>query len=438
MSQSKLLFRILNDNSLTEALEEGLSRKHFTDEEDVEVFQYVQEHFSKYGKTPSVARTSESFPHYEFSPTKDSLTELINDATEMAKWTFVYGLVKDASLVIKEGIAKADNTSRMKAGSRTFDLMRSAMLRAELDFNKAQDLALNSDKFVDRCRAELDERALNDGVTGIPSPWPTINESTGGANPQDLIVITARPKLKKTWVIAEWSSDTWFRLNKNVLLVSNEISLMKMANRIVSQRSGVSYTHIRTGKLDEEQRALFEAVLERFRNLTADFIVSGSDDDMTAGGVASIEAKIVKYNPDVVFVDGAYLLEDDLQGGSESQKAGNVIRQLKKLAKRRNVPIIITWQFNRKATQTSGGDADIGLTDKVGQDADLVIGLFQTEDMILNQVLMLKSLAVREGAPFDCTINCKFATMDFTEISAPKETLLPDEETSVNEDDLPF
>ena len=88
-------------------------------------------------------------------------------------------------------------------------------------------------------------------------------------------------------------------------------------------------------------------------------------------GVMSIASKIDQYKPDIVMIDGMYLLNDDQKGDSRWERITNVSRDLKKLAQQKRVPIIATTQFNRATDETRVERvtlSNIGFSDSLGQD----------------------------------------------------------------------
>jgi replicative DNA helicase len=65
-----------------------------------------------------------------------------------------------------------------------------------------------------------------------------------------------------------------------------------------------------------------------------------SSGGQTVSGVAS---KIQNKNPDIVFIDGTYLMIDEQTGESNTPQAlTNITRSLKRLAQKINKPIVIS------------------------------------------------------------------------------------------------
>jgi len=126
---------------------------------------------------------------------------------------------------------------------------------------------------------------------------------------------------------------------------------------------------------------------------------------------------VMDEKPDLVLVDGAYLLK--VPGITRTERASNVFDELKRLAKRSKAAVVATMQFNRevKVNQAKTVQADsIAMTDVAGWNADLIFGLIQTEEMKKNRRMAFKPLKVREGESEEIECNWDFERMDFSEI----------------------
>ena len=190
---------------------------------------------------------------------------------------------------------------------------------------------------------------------------------------------------------------------------------MPFIDRIIANLADVNLTSLRRGMLDEHETKRVDRALESLAKAKNQLHVI-SNDDMTCGTVSTIAAKVRKCNPDILFIDGAYLLQDT-EGFSSVEQAKNVIRSLKALAKKESIPVIVTWQLNGKASNENGGSLEnISFSDAVGMDSDLVVTLSQTEDMRLNQQMHIKSIKQRDCKPFEFDINWDFDNMDFSEL----------------------
>jgi replicative DNA helicase len=133
--------------------------------------------------------------------------------------------------------------------------------------------------------------------------------------------------------------------------------------------------------------------------------------------IESLEAAIEECEPDVVFMDGAYLLK--VKGEGRTEKAANSFDELKRVAKRNHVPLVASTQFNREVKGnklTSADPSKIALSDAAGWNADLIFGLVRTDDMKRDRRMVQLPLKFREGEGDEIETHWDFDTMNFDEL----------------------
>ena len=100
--------------------------------------------------------------------------------------------------------------------------------------------------------------------------------------------------------------------------------------------------------------------------------------DITAGStVGSIQAKIIDYQPDVVFVDGAYLMQSEVPGvePGSAQAVTSISRGLKRLAQQQKVPICVTTQATLSRSRGGLTIHSAMYSQAWGQDCDVMLGV---------------------------------------------------------------
>lgn len=141
----------------------------------------------------------------------------------------------------------------------------------------------------------------------------------------------------------------------------------------------------------------------------------------TATGVMGVSASIDKYKPDIVLIDSAYLMEDDQGAKDDWLRVAHITRDLKKLAKRAKVPILINTQADKNSSKKTGPELGaIMYTQAIGQDSDNVLALYRDEIMINDKEMGLKVLKQREGSLGKMVLNWDFDKMNFSEIYMSK------------------
>jgi len=263
---------------------------------------------------------------------------------------------------------------------------------------------------------------IKKGLTGVLSPWDSVNEATMGFWPEDLVLFVARLGIGKTWLSLMVAGCAWEQqmteadgVTKRpcrVLYATTEMAKARIALRWYALKLKLPYGALRKGRLGVfMEKKLYDGVAELVNS--PNFMIVGGDFDFS---MESFDAAVEEAKPDIVVLDGAYLLK--VAGLTRTERAANVFDELKRINKRRKVPIIVTMQFNRevKAGQVKTVQAEsVALTDVAGWNADLMYGLLQTDEMKRAKTMMLKGLKVREGESDEIECNWDFDTMDFSE-----------------------
>jgi len=251
------------------------------------------------------------------------------------------------------------------------------------------------------------------GYRGILTPWPTINESTLGFWPEDFVLYVARLGVGKTWALAIIADHVWSVQKKRVLFATTEMSQLSIIRRWLAIHFRYPYNDLRKGLLSAfaEQRMRDELVtLAQEEGL---YIIGGDFDFR----IESLEAAIEECEPDVVFMDGAYLLK--VKGEGRIEKAANSFDELKRVAKRNHLPLVASTQFNREVkgnNLSSAGPEKIALSDAAGWNADLIFGLLRTDDMKRDRRMVQLPLKFREGEGEEIETHWDFDTMCFDEL----------------------
>jgi replicative DNA helicase len=254
---------------------------------------------------------------------------------------------------------------------------------------------------------------LKNGYTGILTPWPTINDATLGFWPEDFILYVARLGIGKTWTLVLLANHAWHVQGKRVLFATTEMSQIKILQRWVAVHYKLPYNELRKGRLSIFAEEKMRKGLEEIREQEGLYIIGGDFDFR----IESLEAAIEEAEPDIVFVDGAYLLK--VAGEGRTEKAANSFDELKRCAKRNGIPLVASTQFNREVKGnklSSAGAEKIALSDAAGWNADLIFGLVRTEDMKRDRRMIQKPLKFREGEGEDVECWWDFDLMNFDEL----------------------
>ncbi|HJW94274.1 MAG TPA: replicative DNA helicase [Thermoanaerobaculia bacterium] len=229
-------------------------------------------------------------------------------------------------------------------------------------------------------------------LTGIPTGYDRFNEFTSGFQPQDLIIIAARPSMGKTSFMMNIAESIALpgkdgaprnggqRLY-SVGVFSLEMSKEQIGLRILSSESGVPNHLIRAGMLSERNwRDLAEA---SGRLAKAKIFVDDSP------GIDPMEMRAksrrlkMEAGLDMIMVDYLQLMSIKGKIESRQQEISQISRGLKAIAKELNTPVISLSQLSRRPEQRTGDHrpqlSDLRESGSIEQDADLVAFIYRDE-----------------------------------------------------------
>jgi replicative DNA helicase len=195
--------------------------------------------------------------------------------------------------------------------------------------------------------------------------------------PGTVTTLVARPNMGKSYFLIRMANSAW-RAGHSVLFVSMEMPNLQTGRRSIGMLARINPDLIRRGRLSERDQQIFRETVAGVGNGAPFHMVSGS----FCESVLDIDLLVGENQPDVVYIDGSYLLWPEKQDGRQArwERMAEVGEGIQRLALKWNRPIIQTVQFNRDAKGKSKGGLDtIGGTDIVGQVSSVVLGLFPGE-----------------------------------------------------------
>lgn len=252
---------------------------------------------------------------------------------------------------------------------------------------------------------------IKSGARGIPTPWQALNDMTTGWWDGDFAVFVARMSVGKTFCMLHMAREAW-RAGKKVLFVGTEMSRLKLAIRFYCIHLKLPYGQFRNGLLGSNHE---EALKKSVKSLSKEKGLYVVGDDFNAD-MGEIEAALDEIKPDILFVDGFYLVKNE--GRNRHERVSNTADDLKRLARMRGLPVIASTQFNREVStnnKSSVSAENVGISDVIGWNADVMIGMFQTDDMREDAIMGLRPLKLREGSGQEFFVNWDFEQMDFSQ-----------------------
>jgi hypothetical protein len=349
--------------------------KHLLNLEARAVLQFIKTWYERpqeFGLIPSKGRVLETFPQILLPQPQ----EPIPDLAETVKKEFLKQQLQAISLEFAQRLE--EEVDPMGAfediRQRVMEIDEQYVTDADVDF------VTSGTQIVTEYLKKLKE---SDGLLGIPWPWDELNKETQGIQEGDLVVFYGLPKSMKTWIVL-YLAIHLIEKGYKVLVFSREMTATTMALRCAAILAKLSYSRLRAGNLNMEEWERLWQAQDRAENIIGAgklIFTRASKPDGAPGGVSDIHRKVLRYKPNLVILDSAYMMSNDRASSGHSLKWGDltaIAQDVKQMATTSGVPSIMIWQENEaKAMKFKGsggrGTASVAMASQLIYYCDIAV-----------------------------------------------------------------
>ncbi len=100
---------------------------------------------------------------------------------------------------------------------------------------------------------QVETRADQSGLFGVPTGFVDLDRLLQGLQPSDLLIVAGRPGMGKTSLLLSVVKHAAQTHKKHVAVFTLEMSAEQLAQRLVSQDTGIDTQRMRSGKLEEQE-----------------------------------------------------------------------------------------------------------------------------------------------------------------------------------------
>lgn len=385
-NEHRLLSKIIRDRNIIPVLERGIKESWVVDDDVRRVWKFVVDHYTNYSEVPTPITVRDNFPNFKIYDVQDTIEYLIDQMVEFRRRVITRSGVEQ----VVDQLTKNDHNAAVLEMEKTVALVNEQGVKGTTHV----DLTTNSDQ-----RLLHYQNILNSVLLGIPTGFAQIDDATAGLQGGQLITLIAPPKTGKSQIALKVAINThskgYIPMFQSFEMNNNEQSL-----RHDAMRANVSTARLRQGKLDQDELVRYQDLLTKMKSEHPFHLV----DAVNGLTVDALLAKAEQLKPDILFVDGVYLMIDQITGESNSPQAlTNITRALKRMAQRLNIPIIITTQTLLWKMRGGKVTADsIGYSSSFFQDSDVILGLEPVEND--ETVRLLKIVQSRNCGPEETSI----------------------------------
>lgn len=357
--------RAITDRDIAHASRRGV-RPDWFHGDDRTVWEFLVRHHAKFGEVPSAQLVRQNYPAYSVYNVRDGLEAVVDAVVKQHRKRSVVDLLQGSV-----GQLNADPEDP----DAVLDFMRRGLAEtdAETPTTNTTDLSQTGDERL----ARYEQIAAGGGLMGLPTGFPTIDQATAGLQGGQLVTIVASPKTGKSQLALRIAHQI-HRAGRTPFFQSFEMGNGEQEQRHDAMAAGISYDRLRRGILTAPEMKRFTDMLKSMDGQPP-FILSDSSMGTTIG---ALSAQVAQHSPDVVFIDGVYLMIDEVTGEANTPQAlTNITRGLKRFAQRIDRPVVITTQallWKMKGNKVTA--ASIGYSSSYFQDSDVLLVLERPED----------------------------------------------------------
>lgn len=437
MSQGLSLLSAILRNGSTVTLR-VLDQSLLVGEEEHRAVEYAINHFRRYSELPTES-TVEEHARVQLPIAEEHVDYYL----EQVQNRHIYGASRDIFPELRDAISGTNVAGILSAANR----LRTVCT----PYSGQQQELLDGAQIAAEVMEGYLQNATEIGLTGVPTGYTHLDNETGGYQNGDLVTFVARPGVAKTFSLIHQLGAAC-SAGRSALFISNEMTLRQIGTRFAAMQAGLNPDLVRKGKLSHWGFRLLEGAIARMGEFRGLNLFAGN----LGKSVAEVDMLIQELNPDIVYIDGMYLMKpsQNSQRMGRFERTAYLVDELKQQTLIHDRPIIITTQFGRAAKENGkeGTLENIGYTDTIGTHSSLVISIRQgadsREDIVeideegerhitgyrtVCHSRIYELLKGREGESGEWACNFRFAPTNFEQIPMEQATTAQGESPDVSD-----
>jgi replicative DNA helicase len=398
-----LLFNALTDQEYLSSIIGYIDSSFFADKNIGKVVDGISKFFAERGTVPS---TTEIKARLVSEEDKKALAEVKPKLSQIEGPFNKEELIQNTEKFLKERfVYKTILNVAEKFSDQSFSIEE-----VLVDFEKAYNITLKEN--LGHWYFEDIDKHVKDLVAvynPIPTGWKFFDEKTeGGLFPKTLTVFAGQVNVGKSIVLGNISTNMLLA-DKNVLLVSLEMSEFMYSKRISTQ-----LTQIPHGDLKLYTEELREQLRHIKKNINSKLVVKEyPPKTITVRHLDSFITKLKHkgFTPDIVVIDYINLIHPIAKNLNSYESVKEISEHLRALAFKYNIPFVSATQLNRGSFNTASPGME-GISESIGLAAtcDVICSLWQEEEDrelgIINMGMQKNRFGPNFGsAAFKCNYN---------------------------------
>lgn len=285
--------------------------------------------------------------------------KMIETATEIANDAYTYS----------DSIYDVLDNAEMK-------MLRIGNMRKVTEFQRIQDVAFREQANLEKLAEQGSE------ITGLATGFTDFDKLTAGLQPNQFIIIAARPAMGKTAFALNLATYAAMHSSSSVALFNLEMSAEQLANRILQSLGQINGSKMRTGRLEHND---WKRLNEAISKLSDTNLYLDDTPGITIGEIRSKCRRLANSEKGLglVLIDYLQLITGPAKSaGNRQQEVSEISRSLKTMALELGVPVIALAQLSRAVESREDKRpimSDLRESGSIEQDADIVSFLYRDD-----------------------------------------------------------
>ncbi len=309
----------------------------------------------------------------------------------------------------------------VQVGHEIVELGYDTKTELETVFDASEEKIFNlttnkQDKFqpkpINECLANVFNKIEQGSSPAYPTGLTDLDSLIGGLIKQDLIILSGRPSMGKSWLGCYLANYIATSVQKPVVFFSAEMSSEQLTKRFLSMHTGIDSRRLIHNQIYEDE---YDSLVEGLSNLAELPIIIDDTpaSELTPTKIRSVLRRISSEKGELGLVVLDYIQKlGDRSAGNRAQAIGKYSGACKDIAKMFNIPFVALAQINRSVEGQSNKRptmASIKDSGDLEQDSDLLLMLYRdeyyksdTEDNGIMEIIVGKN---RNGATGTCKVS---------------------------------
>lgn len=368
----QVLSKVLTTQDNALILSNNLTKEYFVGYESE--YEFIQEHFEKYGNIPDKATFLAKFPEIELVEVQESDRYLVDTIREEYLYNKSVPVVQEVArlLTLDANAASEYMLSQLpqlqpKYTTQGIDIIQQSQQRYE--------------QYMERRERQRDWY--------FPTGFDELDKIIHGIERQEeLMVLFARLGQGKSWILEKICMNVW-NLGFNVGYISPEMSASSIGFRFDTLYKNYSNKSLLWGNDDIEDEG-YKGYLEELAQNKNKFVVATTADFDRSVTVSKLRNFVKQNDLHLLAIDGIKYLTDERgkRNDNLTTTLTNVSEDLIQMSVELKIPILVVVQANRGGVLEQGEEGtpeieNIRDSDGIAQNATKVIALRQKQEGLL-------------------------------------------------------